>query len=533
MNIRYRMLLWEQSRTAGVLCACIGAMAILLMLAVVSGVPPFNLQPYDIEDMLTPILLGALLVASVVVVVRQDVHAQLALDFEPRLLRLPARTLILVLTVFGMRLLFLCCLLLTLNLGYALLHHTPADSAYSMVALNLFLLAQACAWARRSITGLVWLVPAGLLVAALWLMSRGFSIGTSVNILMSAFYTSLAQFTTRSSLLSSIPATFLLAWLGVAWQRRDERHGLPGAGDVYSWLRDLGSTRIRPFHAPFDAQLWYEQRRIGRLLPLLTLLCTGVLALAYLVIPGRRELAGEYSVLMPFWFIPYFGLFAGALIAGVVGLGPRDAYIGLRPQRPQTAAMAILLIQARALFICFWLVVTLSILFMLAHGHHSVLLVAMLREGHISALSAAMLLLTPAVAAIAIAWILLWLTTLPFLGPILMMVFCFVSIALSDRMRSLAWGIEVRYGIIFPIILLIFSVSLLVLMSAWWRGRLSFKRLLVVIAAWQNVTILLLVLSPYLGAHLTGITVSGALAALITLPLVTVPLSLSWQMRSR
>ncbi len=524
MNTRYRMLIWEQSRTAGVLCAFIGGIVLLLYLALWLRVPPFNMMhAVDTDALFSLTFLGAMIVTGLVLIVRQDAQAHLAVDFESRLLRLPVRTTPITFIVLGMRFAFLCALVLFLYLANLLLCGKPPESAYLVLGLHIFFWGQALSWGRRSIPGLGYLIP-GLFLC----IFVAFRIQYPAVRLLTALENMLRLSSRPVSLLHTLPVTLGLAWLGVVWQRRDEQHGPPAVSDLYDRLRDIqdlwagrASTR---FATPFDAQLWFEQRRVGSLLPVLTLLCTGGVAGLFWAIP--ESLSAPF---VSFWFAPHLGLFVAALIAGPISLRPRGLLAMPRPQTPRAVGVALLLIQARALFICFLLVLVLSAMFMLLHGEEGVIVVSMLLEGHLDWLGVSMLLVRPALTAVVIAWILLWLTTAPLFTPPVVAILAYVALiyrGLTFRLTSLH-----EIGVSISIIILL--VAALTLLFAWRRGLLSARQSLTTLFIWQNLALLILLLSPYVGPHFAGAVLCATVAALIMLPLAAVPLSLMRRMASR
>ena len=239
MNPRWRMLLWEQGRTAGVLCVVIGGIGLLLMLGVYHQIATFRLHAFDIGYAQGSVIVGMLLVAVFSLIVRQDVHAHLVLDFEPRLLRLPVHAAPVALIIFGMRVFFLFMLGMTLYAVHFFMYHEFPLIAFLVLTLNLFLWVQAFSWARNTITGLSYTVPIVIVILCAFLVPAGFGIGVLVGTVVNIF-----QFLTQpASLLYSIPAALGLVWASIAWRSRDEQHGLPSATDIYRWLSDIGAVR--------------------------------------------------------------------------------------------------------------------------------------------------------------------------------------------------------------------------------------------------------------------------------------------------
>ncbi len=510
MKAQYRMLLWEQSRTAGVLCGYIAVLALLFFFAIrfelLSG---YNRHVFDFMEDTEYVILGALLLAAVALIVRQNGQAHLSLDFEPRLLRLPMKLMPMVVIVYGIRALCLCGLALLLYVVYWALYGVSPNSSYVVLPLNLFLFAQALAWVRPTISGLSYLAPSTIVAAAL--------LGqTPLSILLDE----LRHYFFEPRFLPVFMAlNFTLAWLGVNWARRDERHGPPPLNALVGSLIAIGVRTPPPFTSAFEAQLWYEQRRVGRLLPWLTLLLTFLFSLLFMALPSR--LFDEHT---RFWFAPLAALPAAALIVGPISLRPANRYPFARPQFPTILALAVMLTQLRAVLFCFFMVSALATLGMMLSGYEGLLLVRMVEAGVTDLLGAVMLVMRPAFTMTLLAWVLLWVSLLPVAIPILAIVAAFLVEASVDY-RDYAWIVE-EYGIT-PVIMIAVLIGALLALYYVSRYRLfSRVQILLGLALWQNLVLLLLVASPYAGFHIYSLVACMSVATWTMLPVVAAPMLL-------
>lgn len=521
---RLRMLFWEQMRTAGLLCFVIAIFTLLLQTSVFGDLMWRQTLFQDAVQDARLATFWALLLAAAVLLVRQDGHAHLALDFEPRLLHLPTKTVPVLIIVLSARVLFLFLLGLVLMITYRLFFGQPMELRYLVVTLHVYACAQALLWVRHSITGLSYSVPLGILGMSGVLVFFGMEPNTLSEIAEKA----KDWFTYPPSLLLTLPGALALALRGIVWQRRDERHGLPSANEALIRLHEIWSVRVYTFESPLEAQLWFEQRRMGRLLPALTLLFSLVFALLFTVLPNLA-----FDSHTRYWYAPFAGLLAAAVICGRIGLRPRSRFPFHRPQTATMAALSILLIQLRGLFFCFLLVSALSILGMLLSGYDGVLMVQMLRMGDLDWIGAADLVLRPAFAVTLIAWALLWISTLPFLLPTLAVFITFFIIPDISYRYNLGWEPVQRIedflsdkGVMLPIICLVFYIAGLTLVLVLKKGLYAPRHLFWGFILLQNITLALLASTPYLGAHFFAVLACLTIAAMILLPLTATPLSI-------
>jgi hypothetical protein len=104
-------------------------------------------------------------------------------------------------------------------------------------------------------------------------------------------------------------AAFVLSWKAVTRQRSGSSHSGTGVGALIERIGDALPKRMRPFQSIHRAQVWYEWRKVGYLLPLLT----GALLL-FIIVPLSLFVGSDRS----FGFL-VFTLLMPALLAVPVG----------------------------------------------------------------------------------------------------------------------------------------------------------------------------------------------------------------------
>lgn len=523
MKSPYRALIWEQARTAGVLCLTIASMTLLMQITLFLSIDTRWMPLIDIVGSALVVTAGAMLLAAAVLLVRQNAQGNLALDFEPRLLHLPVTTLPMLALVFSSRVFCLVAMSCGLLASCWLLFGTVPEFKVLVVSLNLYFVAQALVWTRRTLTGVNYAVP----LAALILVATLRYFGMREDALENFWEAVQAWVAYPVSLAVLFPAALMVSAVGVVLQRHDKRYGLPPVGEALDRLHDIRSTRARHFESPLEAQLWHEQRRVGRLLPALTLLFTLVFALVFSILPPNLSLG---PVNEP-WQTPYAGILAAAVVCGRIALHSRSKFHFHRPQTTTTAACALLLMQVRALFFCFLLVVGLSVLGMLLRGYDGVLLIHMLRVGDLDWIGAADLVLRPALAFTLIAWVLLWITTLPLLVPLICVVIAYIVVPvglidfMNDGFLRRATSFLDTWGYTLPVICLLFCIAGMTLAVTLRKGLFAPRHLFIGFVLWQNSILLLLVSTPYLGTHRYALVACATVGLLLVLPLTAVPLS--------
>lgn len=94
---------------------------------------------------------------------------------------------------------------------------------------------------------------------------------------------------------------FVLSWIGVARQRSGLSGARTGFGALADTLAEALPQRTRPFGSMHRAQVWYEWRKVGYLLPMLVcvVLLAIVLPISWLVGPERGFALLVFTLLLP------------------------------------------------------------------------------------------------------------------------------------------------------------------------------------------------------------------------------------------
>ena len=407
MNPRWRMLLWEQGRTAGVLCLAFCAMSLLHVLVVhVLMVQTFDrasrIRPMDVATFLNYSLYIVPLFFAVTLTVRQGGSGHLVWDFEPRLMRLPLTLKAVFITVVSARTACMC-LLLVFNILLALTFPWEiSELRWTSLALPLhvFLALQALVWSYRRAPilplGAVALTFSGTLM---YRFTTEFEEGVIETL----------QFLATHPATSLIipPAALAMMAVGVFLERRDAHFGPPRIGDMIEQLNNSFSLSVNTARSPFEAQLWYEYRRVGRLLPLFLLSITGLIVLFFVFTDGAAKLF-ELGLAQ---YIPLVALPLAAIFSGVIGRSVRSHYAQLRPVPAHNLAAAQCMAQLRALLCAAPLAVILFFLFLLASPVERGILATAWQEGYANVVDVIVYSMRPLAVSLFVAWLMLWVTT--------------------------------------------------------------------------------------------------------------------------
>jgi len=334
---KYTALAWEQILSTAPICAA--AMIPPVLISVIAGTlrlgailfttdaPDDRLVEFTYtrgnpaEEFFTL----SLFVCMLCCVVRQDAAGNLALDFDPRLKRLPVRTLPLVALVFFVR---IACLagVSGATLGIMAVAGGALELQPSLILLvEGYLVFQAIVWSRQSITGIEYAGPlllTLLFTGAFFMLPSGFDAGDR-------FVAVAIALMSPVGLLSVLATAFGVIYGGILWQRRDVRFGLPAPGDLIDW--GSGAATIKqPFDSPLAAQIWYERQRGAWLMLPIWAIATLALLIGY-----RAALYDLHYAPHVYRWLPYVGVGVAALIAGTItgGMGSVTA-----PTRPLATA---------------------------------------------------------------------------------------------------------------------------------------------------------------------------------------------------
>ena len=309
MKSPYRALLWEQARTAGVICLTLGMMSGLFVLTRRVLLYAYIMRFVRSQDVAEVFFLFSLAGAGLSVI-RQDVRGHITGGIDSRWFRLPIQMPALFSIVVGARVLFLAVLVSfqVYILAALTLPGIPTVEIVFLAILPfyLYLLIQATAWSWKRIP-LLWY---GLLAAllALTLLFRFWGL-TPEEILP------LLRTLVRPHTFVLVPPVLLLILVyGIYLERQDRYLSLPRLRFFAGWLSRPLSPVLQKGATAFEAQFWYETRRIGYVLPLLTLGFTAGIVLVMVLVAERPFSSGLGQ------YIPLLALVGGSLFAGIKGL---------------------------------------------------------------------------------------------------------------------------------------------------------------------------------------------------------------------
>jgi len=331
---KYQALAWEQLVVSASVCGvalCIG----LAIAGSMWGAYALSLvSEEDARGAAGPgAVLTSLFIAMIASIARQNAQGELSLDFDPRLRRMPVRTLPLVALVFATR---GGCMLLFAGLGALQwrLIGSELEPAGIYGLLCAYLVLQTIVWTRQSLTGIEYLVGSGVLLTGLATMQRLRVLGLQL------------EDTGVSLLLLTAALAFGVSLLGIALTRRDARWPLPKPGELFDALAGFRGAPNRPFRNPLAAQIWFERQRAGWLLPVVWLLLTIVLIAIYLPLNGGVDPDREHHHNSEYWlypWLPYFALLAASAISGAVALSVGAGPTFGRPLETRHLALAKLI----------------------------------------------------------------------------------------------------------------------------------------------------------------------------------------------
>ena len=404
MNPRWRMLLWEQGRTAGVLCLAFCGLSVAHVLIVQAFYRSGQMATVDVSTFLNHYLHFIPMFFAVALTVRQGGSGHLVWNFEPRLLRLPISLPVAFTVIVAVRILCMVTLLM-LNV---LLAHTFPQNLFELqwtaliLPLYVYLLLQAFVWSYRRAP----ILTAFLLLAALMeTVAYRFSYGIEeypVPILV--------HLITHPNLILIIPSLSLaMMALGVYLERRDEHFGPPRLGELLELANNnRSSLSVDTAKSAFEAQLWYEYRRVGRLLLVFLVVITGLITLFPIFVSGEPQLFFDIGLAQ---YIPLIAFPFAALISGAIGRFPRSRYASLRPAASHELAAAQCLAQLRSLLCTAPLVFLLFLAYMLLGSIERGVIVTSWQKGYTDALDLIVYCMRPLTLSFLVAWLMLWITT--------------------------------------------------------------------------------------------------------------------------
>lgn len=461
MKSPYRALLWEQARTAGVICLTLGVMSGLFVLT--RRVFLFaNIMRVVRSQDVAELFFCFSLAGAGLSVIRQDVRGHVTGGIDPRWFRLPIQMPALFSIVVGARVLFLAVLVSfqVYILAALTLPGIPTVEIVFLAILPfyLYLLIQATAWSWKRIP-LLWY---GLLAAllALPLLFRFWGL-TPEEILP------LLRTLVRPHTFVLVPPVLLLILVyGIYLERQDRYLSLPKLRFFAGWLSRPLSPVLPKGATAFEAEFWYETRRIGWVLPMFTLGLTAGIVLVLVLVEEHPFQSGLGQ------YIPLLALVVGSLFAGITTMFPRSAFYYQLPVTNFNITAARLLAQSRTLSITMILTFVLSILLLSAGPLERSVLMELQAQGFYVAFDVFMVVVRPLVWAGMLSWLLLWILT----GSVIA-----VSLALFSFIMTswfVYWGDNQKLYDIFAVFVPGFIAIVAVLTLAWfgyslWRGIAS------------------------------------------------------------
>jgi len=515
MKSPYRALLWEQARTAGVICLTLGVMSGLFVLTrrvfLYANIMRF-VRSQDVAE----VFFCFSLAGAGLSVIRQDVRGHITGGIDSRWFRLPIQMPALFSIVVGARVLFLAALV-SFQV-YIAAQMRPRIAPVEIVLLAIlpfycYLLIQATAWSWKRMPLLWYGLLAALLAVPLLFRIWGL---TPEEILP------LLRTLVRPHTFVLVPPVLLLILVyGIYLERQDRYLSLPRLRFFAGWLSRPFAPALPTRATAFEAQFWYETRRVGWVLPVFTLGLTAWLVLVLVLVEEHPFQSGLGQ------YIPLLALVGGSLFAGIKGLFPRGALHHQRPVTDFSIAAARLLAQLRALCIAMALAFALCLPLLLAGPLERSVLVQLQAEGFASALDVFLVIARPLLLAGMLSWLLLWILT----GPVIA-----VSLALFSFMMTswfVYWGNNQKLYDIVAVFALGFIAIVAVLSLAWfgyslWRGIASRKQVLILMTLAFVPTLFL-----WLGSRSLEGVQGFLLAWAVGLCLVLPGVSLSWTVWGR
>lgn len=421
MNPKYRALIWEQRQVAGAITvACfLVAAALMVLLDVMDSPDRFprmsSIGNGDGPEISLYVAMAMSFLAALLCVLGLDARGHLTTGFDMRLARLPVATLPIVTIALVVRTIALLLMGLALWFVYAFLFEEVYPWYWILAAAEAYLILQALAWSRGVITGLSYPIVFLLVAATLLRVGTG---GDLEDLIGDGF----RVLTAPPVIVITAPFAFLLALAGVHGHRRDRRYGLPGPTEILDRVRFRSARRDTPFASALDAQIWYEWKRSGWILPGLSLLVWCLLMLLWAALRNQDEMDG-------FWaqHLPYFAVVLSAVIAGLVSgvpiykrQGASTPFQELRPIDAAGLANAKLLVKTRSLFYTISGAFLLSLVGIRLLGDAEMVnFGAAWERGDLGAMELVATLTAPALLAGFIAWMLLWINVAMVLGVVL------------------------------------------------------------------------------------------------------------------
>lgn len=513
MKSSYRALIWEQARTAGAICLLLGVLSCLLI-ALVHFLRHRNaITPADARDVWVMIC-GFSAIGAALIVSRQDSRGHITWGLDSRWFRLPVPMFPLFGIVIGARVVFLALLLgLQTLLSLTLPRMTGHILLLCVLApVCVFGVIQALTWSWKRAPVLFY----GPVVVMLGIMLAFRQIGLSPQDIL----TVTGQTLLEPRLWALVPPLLLLFMtLGVYLERQDRYFGPTRVSAVFAQVSQWLSPSLKASATPFEAQLWYEMRRVSSLLPGLTLLFT-VLFVLVMVLVEEHPLGSGLGQ-----YVPLAALMAAGLVSGFKGLFPRSGLQNLRPMEDNDIAVARMLAQLRALCLATLLAAGLSLLLLLAGPVERSVLGQLMADDFSPTFDVFIVIMRPLVVAVMMTWLLLWLTAPPMTVALLTLA-AFLGLAsqvLQGYVPYLGLLVSVYGFITIPLVL-----ALLLFLYTTLKGMISTRLCTVLTFLWAVFSSFAWFGSASLES-LTGVFLACAWSALLVMP----PAALAWFVKAQ
>jgi hypothetical protein len=520
MNPRWRMLLWEQWRivrrvyTIIFLAFLVGTLCLrYLVYAEVSAIKNANEFSYLF-------LYIGLLWGIGTVLLRRTNKGNFAYDFDNRFFLLPISTPHLVVVTLLIRLfmlLLLCIVFMTIKqisfLGLKYNAHAITVLYVYFFFLNAYLYLQVFAWAWKPLKGLMFLILVGMLsFAGIYIVHPEYTN----NLLVYALISDNSKYI---PILISICAV-ILCFPAIYFQRQERNSRIPTYYDFVALLNSLGAARADRFSSPFEAQLWYEQRRLGRLLPW-SMVIGSVLGVLLLIL-SEVDFHRDTFIL---FYAPLFIFLVAVLISGVTILRKFPGSYSFKQPIPATGiALARLLAVARSFFLILFILPVPMFLVLYFYPFERFMLSEALSNKSIDIPYVAAMALQPLLFFGAIAWLMLWWPSPYILRTIIVIMLYVVATFLKLDYFALP--------LYLPCIILMIYMTAIALscINALVREKVySLKQLQLVLIFWLITTAVAVGLSLLSSWSDVMIINTAILVNVTALPFLSVPLDLTRQ----
>jgi len=304
------------------------------------------------------------------------------------------------------------------------------------------------------------------------------------------------------------PLLLLFMTLGVYLERQDRYFGPTRVSALFTQVSQWLSPSLKASAMPFEAQLWYEMRRVSSLLPGLTLLFTALFVLVMVLVEEHPLGSGLGQ------YVPLAALMAAGLVSGFKGMFPRSSLQNLRPMEDKDIAVARMLAQLRALCLAALLAAVLSLLLLLAGPVERSILTQLQAEGFSPAFDVFIVVMRPLVLAVMVTWVLLWLNAHPTTA--ILLTFGALLEAASPVVQGRYWylGISVT---VYEFITVPLVFALLLLLYTTVKGMMSKRMCITVVFLWAILSSFVWFGSRSLEGT-TGILLACAWGAFLVMP---------------